>query len=59
MATSLDLNEALGTFLGPMGLVYAIFFGYTYQKARDKFTNMCLMFSSEMVLKHPCCCFRK
>jgi hypothetical protein len=42
-----NINEAIGCYLGPAGMVYAIFFGFTYQAVTGRATALDEMINAE------------
>ena len=42
-----DINDAIGCFLGPAGMVYAIFFGFTYQSVTGKCDTLSRLVNEE------------
>ena len=42
-----DINGAIGCFLGPAGMVYAIFFGFTYQAVTGKCDTLSQLVNKE------------
>jgi hypothetical protein len=35
-----NINDAIGCYLGPAGMVYAIFFGFTYQSVTERSSKL-------------------
>ena len=41
------MNDAIGCFLGPAGMVYAIFFGFTYQAVTERLDSIARLVAAE------------
>ena len=41
------MNDAIGCFLGPAGMVYAIFFGFTYQAVTERLDSIARLIAAE------------